>query len=61
MCRHMAFTDPAQWVIIGVIGFVGIGVIAYLLIRLLQMLRKVDRYLDTKEEETKNPIRESSA
>jgi hypothetical protein len=57
----MVLADPLQWAVIGVIAFVGVGVIAYVLLRVLQMLTKVDRYIDTKEKETKTPVRESTA
>jgi len=54
----MAFTDPLQWLIIGilVLGAGGVLVlIAYILFRILRTLDKADKYFDSKEKGSEQP------
>jgi hypothetical protein len=43
-----AFGDPLQWLIIGILVLMGMGVIVYILLRILRTLNKADRYFDSK-------------
>jgi hypothetical protein len=45
---RMTFSDPLQWVIIGVFTLGILGLVIYLLVRFSRTLTKVDRYLDSK-------------
>jgi di/tricarboxylate transporter len=49
----MAFNDPLQWIIIGVVVLVVAWIIVYFLSRVLRTLNKVDKYIDVKEGERK--------
>jgi len=44
----MAFDDPLQWLVIGIFVLAVLG-IAYILFRILRILNKAERYLDSKE------------
>ena len=50
----MAFGDPLQWLIIGIIILAVFGLIAYILYRILRTLNKADRYLDGKKRAPNN-------
>jgi uncharacterized protein HemY len=49
----LVFTDPLQWVVIGVLIILFAWVIVYVLLRVLRTLSKVDGYIDRKEQERK--------
>jgi uncharacterized protein HemY len=51
----MAFNDPLQWLIIGILALVVLGAVAYILLRILRTLNKADRYFDTKEKGAGQP------
>jgi hypothetical protein len=53
----MAFGDPLQWLIIGILILVvlGLGVVVYVLFRILRTLKKADRYFDRKEKGSGQP------
>jgi len=43
----VTFSDPLQWIIIGVILIIGVGGIVYILLRILRTLNKADKYFDS--------------
>jgi len=51
----MAFDDPLQWVMLGALIVVLLGVIVYVLRRILGTLSKADRYFDSKEKGPEQP------
>jgi len=51
----MAFDDPLQWVIVGGVVVVVLGVIVYVLRRILGTLNRADRYFDSKEKGPEQP------
>ena len=55
MTKAMAFNDPLQWLIIGALAVVVLGVIVYVLLRILRTLNKADRYFDSKEKVSGQP------
>jgi len=54
----MAFDDPLQLIIIGIL-VIGVGgvlcLVAYFLFRILRTLDKADRYFDSKEKGSEQP------
>ena len=55
MTKAMALNDPLQWLIIGALVVVVLGVIVYVLLRVLRTLNKADRYFDSKEKVSGQP------
>jgi len=45
----MTYSDPLQWLIIGVIIVLFLLFVVYLILRIFRTLNRVDRYLDGKE------------
>jgi len=55
----MAFSDPLQWIIIGVFVVGVLWFVIYFIHRVLRTVNRVDRYLDDKERSPSNSGRES--
>ena len=55
----VAFGDPLQWVIIGALAVVVLGVIFNVLLRVLGTLSRVDRYVDSKTKGSGQPAQAS--
>jgi len=56
----MTFSDPLQWIIIGVFIVGILGFVIYFILRVFRTLNRVDSYLDDKEKNPSNsPRRES--
>jgi len=56
----MTFSDPLQWIIIGVFIVGILGFVIYFILRVFRTLNRVDRYLDDKDRNPSNsPRRES--
>ena len=48
----MTFSDPLQWIIIGVFVVGILGFVVYFILRVFRTLNRVDRYLDSKGTQT---------
>ena len=56
----MTFSDPLQWIIIGVFIVGILGFVIYFILRVFRTLNRVDSYLDDREKHPSNsPRRES--
>jgi len=51
----MAFGDPLQWLIIGIVVLAVLGAIVYIILRILRTLNKADKYFDKKEKGSGQP------
>jgi len=51
----VAFDDPLQWLILGAFVVVALGVVVYILLRILRTLNKADRYFDSKAKGSGQP------
>jgi len=52
----MTYSDPLQWLIIGVLIVVILWFVVYFILRIFRTLNRVDRYLDGKEGNPNNSL-----